>query len=264
MVATGKGFVVLLSSSGVPSLPVGTLTSARPTSPVWRPLYQRYILLVILCLLSSPVDAQRLGEDDVDEDEASLRVPTPAENTPSFCCQDFREPAPYYTKGCGVLSGQLRVQIAPTTPTNSVVWYFPAQVQPIILTRLVSIDSLQQQVRPIGGKVRQFCDLLFGGHVPPSADRPYNYPPQGPSPSFFSFYLSPLPFLFSPLLVLFSILTPSPHPLFLNCISPPSSTCRTPLPSGPPSSSSYYTGRLSWSGCRGLVTMWASPLAGIF
>ena len=47
--------------------------------------------------LLGPADAQRLFENDVGEDEASLGVPTPAKNPLPFHCQYGREAAPHYS-----------------------------------------------------------------------------------------------------------------------------------------------------------------------
>ena len=48
---------------------------------------------------SGLVDAQRLRENDLGEDEGSLGVTTPTENPPLFCCQDSRKSATYRSGG---------------------------------------------------------------------------------------------------------------------------------------------------------------------
>ena len=52
--------------------------------------------------LSGPADSQRLHKNDMGKDEGYLRVPTPIENPPPFCGQDFCEAAPHYTRGRGI------------------------------------------------------------------------------------------------------------------------------------------------------------------
>ena len=97
--------------------------------------------------LLGPTDSQRLGKNNVGKDKGSLGVPGPSGNPSPLLSQYFREAAPYCARGSGISASQLRGYTAPTTLPDSVVRDSPIQVQPIVVMRVVSIDSLQQQVR---------------------------------------------------------------------------------------------------------------------
>ena len=64
---------------------------------------------------------------------------------------------------------QLCGNLAPTTLPNRFVWDPPAQVRPFVVVVVLSIDSLQQQVIPVGEDFGKVYVLLLGGHAPPLA-----------------------------------------------------------------------------------------------
>ena len=69
---------------------------------MWTPLPEVHAARYPGMDVSVPVDAQRLREDEVGEDEGSLGVQTPAKNSSPFRGQYCHEAAPHRSGGRGV------------------------------------------------------------------------------------------------------------------------------------------------------------------
>ena len=116
-----RDFLSLYSPlAALPSL-TATPAPASPTRTVWRPLYQKSILLLILTLIFLALWSPNVLSGYYGENEGFLGVTTTVKNTLPFHGQDFHEPALYCSIGCGILDNQLHSQPAPTALSNSVV-----------------------------------------------------------------------------------------------------------------------------------------------
>ena len=76
---------------------------------------------------------------------------------------------------------------------NSVVQDSSVYLQPIVVVKVISIDSVQQHVRLVGGEVRQICALFLGGGELPLAQIDSNYTLLGgppPPPSYYPHLIS--------------------------------------------------------------------------
>ena len=79
--------------------------------------------------LSLLADDQRLVDNGAVKGEGSLGVPTPVNDPLALHHKDFREAVPHRSLGCGVTSGQFRVQTVQTTLPHIIVRYNTIQLR---------------------------------------------------------------------------------------------------------------------------------------
>ena len=143
VLAPCNGLALLLSCTGGPALPGSTLRlRVSHQAHLEKSLPEVHPPTNLRPYLPGSAYAQRICENDADEDKGNLGVPTHSENLPLLRSQYGRKPAPYYTIWRGVPDSSLCSQLDPTTLPNSVVQYYIIQVRPAVVIQEVSVDSL--------------------------------------------------------------------------------------------------------------------------